>query len=222
MRKIIKIFSITLIVLGIGILIIPETYNKPDSIDNKVSNNLEAITNNTSAYINNVNLIESQKYDKLLFIGDSRFVGMEKFNENDFFKAEVGEGYSFMVESFPLLTDRYQKNNCIVIGLGVNDLFNVEKYINYINDLAGKFNICVITVGPVEEIKYGDFGYTVTNVQIEEFNDLLKNKLNKNIKLLDINQFLACDGYNTIDGLHYDDETYEKIYQHIKKNLQEG
>ena len=68
-----------------------------------------------------------------------------------------------------------------------------------------------LSVNPVDETKEQAFGYTVTNEDIEKFNKQMKEIFGD--KYIDSNNYLKEDGFNTIDGLHYDSKTYTKIYQ---------
>ena len=47
----------------------------------------------------------------------------------------------------------------------------------------------------------------------------MKKSLNDKVTIIDTNSYLLKDGFNATDGLHYDDETYKKIYEYIKENI---
>ena len=38
------------------------------------------------------------------------------------------------------------------------------------------------------------------------------------VKIIDSNSYLKESGFSTVDGLHYDDTTYNKIYNYLKSN----
>ena len=61
MRKFMKILLITFILVGICALVIPDTYNKPETIDNKIVNNLtnglNGVVETTNNYVNYVKKI---------------------------------------------------------------------------------------------------------------------------------------------------------------------
>ena len=108
----------------------------------------------------------------------------------------------------------------IVFNFGVNDLGNVGKYISKLNELvkgdwskAGQ--IIVMSVNPVDEALEAENGYSVTNAQIEEFNQKMKDGLDSNIKFIDVYSQIK-DDFTTVDGVHYDNATYQKIYDIIR------
>lgn len=162
---------------------------------------------------------------KVLFVGDSRTVGMcNAVNINGDCIAEVGKGYKWLsnTASKKVKSKVSKKNsyNVVVFSLGVNDLGNVSKYIQFYNELSIKNNpkIVVTSVTQVLDDKARASGYKVTNQQVITFNEKLKNGLNKNIKFCDI--YTSTYGKLTgKDGLHYDIKSYELIYNEINKCL---
>ena len=63
------------------------------------------------------------------------------------------------------------------------------------------------------------YGYTVFNEQIDKYNKLMQEGFDSNVRIIDTNSYLKSTGFNTVDGLHYDDSTYKKIYDYIKSNV---
>lgn len=167
---------------------------------------------------------EGKKDLDFIFFGDSRIVGMQSvINSDDIFVAEAGQGYSYFMENLNNVLNKYTDDSIIIIEFGVNDLYNVDLYIDVVNDIAKKgYNICYLTIYPINENISMQIGYTITNNQIDNFNNKLKNNLDKNVKIIDTNKFLKENGFNTNDGLHYDDETYLMIYNYVKNNLNRG
>lgn len=159
--------------------------------------------------------------EKIIFLGDSRFVGMDICVDEDdaITVAEVGKGYNWLtktglqqvkdiVESNP--NERYT----IVIGLGINDLKNIDKYITLYKDLIVTYNIVFTSVNPIEYHNY------ITNKQIEEFNNKLISFCQENNTLyIDTYNKLISNGFSTVDGLHYSKQTYQYIYDIIKQTL---
>ena len=102
--------------------------------------------------------------------------------------------------------------------MGVNDLYQVNAYISYINEKASEWNnlgasVYFVSVNPC------DGSYSHLNSQITSFNSEIKNGLNSNITYLDSNSYLYSVGFSTTDGLHYDQATSKKIYNYIKSKI---
>ncbi len=150
---------------------------------------------------------------KILFTGDSRFVGMSYIeNDGEVFLAEVGKGFPY----FCSLQDTIKNENAdiVVVGFGANDLYSVEKYVEYLNSKPYSAEVYFLTVNPVDESIESKYGYTVTNEDIDEFNNYIKENA-VSYKVLDTNSYLWSIGFETKDGLHYKDETYQNIYDFI-------
>lgn len=159
-----------------------------------------------------------------IYIGDSRFVGMEqqtKFtnDSNVWNVAKVGQGLRWLKKDAISQVDAIEKQNSQIdiwyeiYGLGVNDLGNSTDYVRWYQDRAIDHNVVVVSVNPVENYP------TVSNKTIESFNTMMKtNGLNF------INTYSAL--YNltgkTTDGLHYNKETYKKIYEMISTSVKYG
>lgn len=160
-----------------------------------------------------------------LFVGDSRTVGMamalEKSHGFIDHESKSGSGFSY----FKTLDNRIRKSgaDCLVIGFGVNDLNNLDKYINYANILGEDLSIPVffLTVNPVDEAKAGRNGYHIKESDIDRFNTGLKEGASF-YTVIDTNDYLISEGFETMDGLHYRDETYESIYNFIIEYLSES
>ena len=163
------------------------------------------------------------KADDIYMLGDSRFVGMQQVDksENHKYYAEVGKGLSYLENYFNQIQDKVTENDKIVINFGVNDLENIDKYINCVNAFAGKTDakIYYMTVNPVNEIKERSHGYNVKAKTVNSFNNKLKLGLNKEITILDSNQYLVGNTYSTRDGIHYTNDTYKDILKFINENI---
>lgn len=167
----------------------------------------------------------SQKEDSghYIWVGDSRTVGMSEAitsGDNDWI-GKVSAGYDWFVsDAANQVTDRLNEDSTIVFNFGVNDLGNVDKYISKLNELAkGDWSkakqIIVMSVNPVDEATASQNGYSVTNAQIEEFNKKMKSGLEGGIKFVDTYSQIK-DQLGTTDGIHYDAETYQKLYDMIR------
>ena len=189
--------------------------------------NKEVTTDKGNRQFNNIDILEHtlDNYDMSLdnsqgtiYIGDSRFVGMDTVcnissTDNNWMIAKVGKGYDFLIgEALPKVNDIIENNNNIkswniIICLGVNDLHNVDKYVDVYNNMKDKMHISLVSVNPIE---YHDL---ISNSDIEEFNKKLYNI--EGIDYIDTYTTLLTDGFTTTDGLHYTNKTYEDIFSLI-------
>ena len=161
--------------------------------------------------------------NKYVFVGDSRYVGMSAYKEDtDTFIAKNNMGYSYLEEQMSLIKQSCDKNTALIIGLGVNDLkYSREKYITTINSMADAMDckIYYMLVNPVDEKKEVSYGYSVENNTINEFNKAMKAELTSDVHIIDTYSYLQSQGYVTVDGLHYDNDTYKLIYDYIKEAI---
>lgn len=173
----------------------------------------------------------------IIFIGDSRVVGMEKIltdeeKENCYFVAKNKKGLVWLIdegldEIKDIIAEHENEKFDLVFMLGVNDLKNLNRYLKYYNEtIVDEFqdqNLYVVSVNPVIEKVLIEHGYKKrTTKSIEKFNDLMKEKLKKNIKYLDTYSILMeKEGFGMIDGLHYMPYTYERIFINIKDMIKE-
>ena len=192
-----------------------------NSNNSNVSNNNNS--NNNSNNSNTKNNNRNTTYNKIVLIGDSRFYGQSSYNfENSktTYIAKSGEGLNFLKNSNSKIKSLDSSSTAFVINLGVNDLYNINNYISYINSLAISLNgkIYYLSVNPVDEQVEARNGYSVKNSQIDDFNKKIKSGL-KNVTYLDSNSYLKRNGFNTVDGVHYTKDTYQKISNFITKNI---
>lgn len=155
---------------------------------------------------------------RVFWLGDSRFVGMEqaKKTDKDIYIAKGSMGYKWFVsDAIPRVNKEKKSSDTIVFGFGVNDLSNVNKYIDKLNELKQnewKANkVIVLSVNPVIEGK----STTVTNAQIDDFNSQLEFGLINGIQYINTNAQIK-DSIKAEDGLHYDKSTYIKIYNLVR------
>ena len=161
--------------------------------------------------------------NRLLYVGDSRTVGMQSSieNENVNYIAEVGKGYEwFNSTALVNIESKLQEkpDAVIVLSLGVNDLYNIDNYISAYKALIAKDpnnNFYVLSVNPVDESKTVANGYTVTNDDIEAFNKKLADNFPNNY----IDSYSSLSNIGTNDGLHYDNETYKTLNGIITSNI---
>lgn len=161
--------------------------------------------------------IETITRNNTILVGDSRTVGMEKtgiINSNYTVIAKVGEGYEYLNSNRDNILNKCYNTN-LVINLGVNDLGNINKYIEEYEVLSSsiddKSHIYLVSVNPVEEYE------TVSNEQITYFNSVIQQYCNEkdNVTYIDTySTIVERDGFTT-DGLHYTSDTYKDIYNII-------
>ena len=174
------------------------------------------------------------KSNKVVFIGDSRTVQMYAYKTGtwsganyssggvhevgtDIYVAEGAQGLAWMKSTgIPAAKKYFVNGNAIVILMGVNDLSNADSYVTYINGNASNWksngaSLYFVSVNPCQ----GNFSNL--NNSINTFNSKLKSGLNNSVGWIDTNSALTKSGFNTTDGLHYDQNTSNMIYDYIKK-----
>lgn len=165
------------------------------------------------------------EHRKILFIGDSRTVGMEMFcggMEDEYWSARNSMGYSWMVSTgIPNVEYLIDRNTDIVILMGVNDLGNVYSYIDYINSKAAEWKelgarTYFVSVTPVDDSRSPN----AKNSRIESFNAYAQENL-ENVNYIDAYSRIRYS-FGSPDGIHFDGSTYREIYRIIKFNLYRG
>lgn len=89
-----------------------------------------------------------------------------------------------------------------VIALGVNDINAANDYVNTLNAFAERYPdkiMVYVNVGPVSDINQ----IGITNTQIEEFNEIMKNSLSNKWHVLDQYSHVVENGFETEDGIFY-------------------
>ena len=157
----------------------------------------------------------------VIFVGDSRFVQMEKsVGQNPCtWIAESSKGYKWLNETAVERIDNcVGSGSKIVINLGVNDLGNLQKYLTLVNDKAEEWTgkgatVYYSSVNPVSQNR------NVTEEQVEYFNSQLQSGLSENVHWIDSHSYLDSTGYQLVDGLHYNGETYRNLYAYYMSCL---
>lgn len=160
----------------------------------------------------------------IIIIGDSRMVGLCSYS---WYKSDQGNcvaksamGYKWMVETaIPKVNDilKNDKEYYITSNLGVNDLYNVNKYIAKYKELATTTwknrDIFIISVNPTKG------NYDGRNSEINSFNSKVKSELSgyKNIIYCNTIDTLRSEGFGSNDGLHYNQTSSKRIYELIKQ-----
>lgn len=161
----------------------------------------------------------------IIFMGDSRtgqmFHCVREYGTNDTWIAQSGEGYDWFSRiAVPITQGAAKEGDKIVIQMGINDLFGhtpeqaAMNYMIFANSemmewVMNQAEVYVVSINPVE--KHG----TIKNEQIEMFNLLMQSCLPEEIHYIDTYSVMKAGRYPTVDGIHYSNEVYEKIYRYI-------
>ena len=217
----IKIYAgLALIVLSL--LIFVTVFAEEDEINLGATNNAAL----GSALSSNSNFstvcTEAEIENKLVYLGDSRIVGLEQTinKDNVTYIAESGMGYNWLVDTARGELDvllQENPNRIVVLALGANGL-GASNYVNYYNQLFSDYpdtTFFVMSVNPVDESKTAANGYTLKNSQIEEFNNEMKNAFPDQY----IDSYNGVSEYETGDGVHYNASTNKKVHDHTINSI---
>ena len=161
---------------------------------------------------------------RVVFIGDSRTVQMYAYLSgswsganyskggvhvvgNDIYVAEGGMGLNWMKNTgIPAAQKYFDSNTAIVILMGVNDLGNLNKYIEYVNANAPSWksngsSLYYVSVNPCNG------KYSHMNSSIQKFNAQVKSGLSSEVGWIDTYSELNRVGFTATDGLHYNKAT---------------
>ena len=154
----------------------------------------------------------------MILIGDSRFMGMKSVvGGKAAWICQQGEGLVWLKEKvIPKLNKMDVKGKAIVFNLGVNDLWEASSYISTLRSLGDKLKgrlarVYFMTVNPVQDKKANKNKYLVKNEQVTQFNSTVTRGLT-GFEIIDSYDYLVKNSFNTVDGVHYDADTYRKIY----------
>lgn len=159
-----------------------------------------------------------------IYLGDSRFVGMNNTihmdeMENTFVVARVGQGLRWLEdvaedEIHDIIEENPEIDDWIIItGLGINDYWNIDKYIEYYDNIDYA-QLVLVSVNPVEKSKCDIYGYNYTDLSkgAVMFNEKLKET---EYPYIDTYTTMIDNGFSTSDGVHYTSTTYQFIYDAI-------
>lgn len=158
----------------------------------------------------------------IIWAGDSRILGMKNAladPEEDIFIGASGEGYIWFSETgLPQLDAaiKSQKQAPVVINFGVNDYDNLSRYLSLYTELTVKYpdtDFYFLSVNPIEPT----LCQSITNEEIADFNQRLKEAFPDNY--LDSFTMLMIDQVTTVDGIHYSEEDYQKIYDFVRDQI---
>lgn len=174
---------------------------------------------NTNA---NTETEKKEEASKVIFVGDSRTVGMSAYvsSKSAVFIGKVGSGYSWLstkVERKLAVKLKKYPASKVIFNFGVNDWGNLSNYIVFYKKLIAKYpkaQFYFLSVNPIDSTK-GSF--YLTNKDIKSFNKALKTAFPK--QFINSYQYLMKKGFSTVDGLHYTGETYKLIYNYVMKKI---
>lgn len=224
LRKIVAailVASLSLAICGCGINLFPEPIVEtsyvyvtlPTNTSEEVVEVVESgdPTATTPLYM----AAEEVDFSTFVFVGDSRTVGMASVVPMNTI-AEVGVGYSFLMAHRNEILQL--ENTNIVFNLGVNDLANLDSYIEFFQGLPEEFtwnnNLYVVSVNPCS----GEYEHM--NEDIIYFNVQLSDSLPSLIRFIDTYSYLSEVGFSSPDGLHYSESTYQTIAVLIYNNIE--
>ncbi|MBR6406686.1 MAG: SGNH/GDSL hydrolase family protein [Lachnospiraceae bacterium] len=180
-------------------------------------------------------LVQEYASEKRIWMGDSRFVAMSKgayLQPNDVFIAKGAQAYDwFSTEGLSQLMQELSKDprRIVIINFGLNDCANnsagwdayfVEDYVDTINRLTTLYPETRFFFASVGLIN-GDYnrgagrGKLPMNqvcLYVDEFNNTMYTDCLA--EYIDLSEYLVRDGYSTIDGVHFDSATSQKIYNY--------
>lgn len=220
--------------------IIEDTKHTSLIIDEPViNNNLQ-----TSTILNKTtNFIPIDYLDNITFIGDSRFVALEKYGiEQSNIYAKSGLNHTqALTQSFVELTNgdnvtleealTYNQNDIILLNFGVNGAgwFTEEEFISsyyqlleIVEENTNDVTIIIQSILPIaKSYEYKENGFP--NTRIDYLNEILIDicsdkgyyYLDSSYVLKDDNNFL--DTKYTNDGLHFNDAGYELLLQQMQE-----
>ncbi len=173
------------------------------------------------AYVSAEYVQDTQPSVPYVFVGDSRTVQMENAvgTGNNVWISKVGQGYSWFKNQIDLIDDYAGSGTKVIINMGVNDLANASKYIKLINSYMDSWTEQGITVYYAAVTPVYD-GISVSNSQIETFNQKMQEGLDSRITWIDGYSYLVSTGFSSSDGLHYNNATYRSLYSFYTSTIE--
>ncbi|MBE5911446.1 SGNH/GDSL hydrolase family protein [Pseudobutyrivibrio sp.] len=206
------------------------TYNVETNVDTvaEVSAEAQAVVPTEEELQAAVTAVTNEQATRqLVFIGDSRTVGMNNAvgNDGNLWSAKVGMGYSWMKNTgVPAVESNINANSDVVILMGVNDVRSTSytsKYISYLNEKAATWkslgaNVYYVSVNPMvfETSSYPG----ISNSIIEAWNTAMIQGLSEDITYIDTySQVLGQ--LSSRDGIHYSNSSYRTIYALVQQEI---
>lgn len=226
MRKgtVIGILLAVLSIIALGALAVyltltfrPETFfAASEQIESNADAAIQALYESQTEKTTEAPQTEAILSDPVIWVGDSRTLGMRdalKDTGADIFIGAAGEGYTWFAETgLPELKKAIAEfpDAPVVINFGVNDYDNLSSYMTLYEELTSEYSDTVfyfLSVNPIEPTLCKN----ITNEEIADFNAHLKEAFPDTY--IDSFTMLMIDQAVTIDGIHYSEEDYQKIYE---------
>lgn len=214
-----------------------ELFGDPDGSLNQTEEPLTPVPDNTSNIITyNPSDIDAcfdefinagDDGHRYVFVGDSRYVAMESLMmSNDILIAQNGQGRYFLSSNMDVIKSYANADTRIIVGLGVNDIAaGTADYVDMLARLKEETEaeVYYMLINPTNDDACAASGYSVNNVDISNFNAKITAELEPyGIKIIDVNTYLWNTGFETFDGLHYTEPTYQRIYKYLKLSVNYG
>lgn len=164
------------------------------------------------AYADSGAPLDVPQYDRWVWVGDSRTVGMGDAVEIEMI-AKVGARIGFLQERFDEISELRGCN--VIFNLGVNDITTgpasesenaARRYLDIYQEFPVEFllnnNVCFMSVNPTSKSR------AVLNANIENFNAEMRRCLPEQWTYLDTYGWMMTNGFESSDGVHYTKETY--------------
>lgn len=224
---------IALIVLGFFMtwLLNEQTENLEARLEKLRAEQNYSVENGTLSYMEDSSSQDKDLYTEsehhLIFVGDSRTVGMEEAvhakdaSDSCTFIGKVGEGFYWLSHSGIEQLDAVlaeEPEASVIFNLGVNDLKEINNYLDYYPQIFSDYpqaSFYIMSVNPV-----GDSFKEISNEEIQAFNEKLQEAFPG--QYLNCYNYLISENFETVDGLHYNYETYRKIHHYAVMMLSDS
>lgn len=155
-----------------------------------------------------------------IFVGDSRTIGMrDAVNDACVYIGAEGEGYEWFADAGLAALDEQlagDPRQNVILNLGVNDPKNISLYIDLYRSLPDRYpdtSFYILSVNPLVDSE----NFNTTNKMISLFNATMQSAFPDNY--LDSFSYLEKIGFETVDGLHYTEKTYQAIHNFVVDEL---
>lgn len=155
-----------------------------------------------------------------IFVGDSRTVSMGRALQDDCtYIGKDGEGYQWFSSNgvaelaLALETDPTKP---VIYNLGVNDTENADLYVALYKNLATQYSdtpFFYLSVNPLSD----DSDFNTSNDMIQTFNQTIQQAFPD--QYLNCYDYLTEHGFETVDGLHYTEETSKVIHDFVIEHI---
>lgn len=145
--------------------------------------------------------------------------------------AKGSTSYSwFESDAVPFLDKSIQSGDAIIIWMGVNGLSQAPSYASLVKEKAPDWiakgaSVYYVSVGPIDDAAARNAGYPEvdTDANVIKFNTQLKAALGSgsSTTYIDLHGEIGT-GFVATDGIHYDPDTYNRIYDIIISHVIDG